>query len=259
MRVGRDHGLGGVGQAGDLGVEGFEHGALGVEHGGRLLVFSELAQGGCGFDEQGAGTDQPVEGVVFGGMGVVAGGAKGLAEPGDHLGVDGIVFGEAAGRSGEVAHPPGIDDAHRDAGGAQGLGPILFVAAAGFHDGERDLVLVQPGDHLALSVRRGRLRQAQAGRADAGVGFVFGDVDADNPFCLWPVRLCHAPTPFLARPGSQPKQLFGLKEAPDLSLALPQGCASGGHGIRSSDRRLWHSRLSLYYHQSFGHKGGSTR
>ena len=41
-------------------------------------------------------------------------GRESLGEPGDHLGVDRIVLGQPSGRFGEVAHPLGIHDAHRN-------------------------------------------------------------------------------------------------------------------------------------------------
>ena len=73
---------------------------------------------------------------------------EGLGEPGDHLRIDRIVLGEAPGRSGEAAHPLGIDDPDFDAGLAQRLGPVPLVAAGSLHGRLADLMFAKPGDQL---------------------------------------------------------------------------------------------------------------
>ena len=51
-------------------------------------------------------------------------------------------------------------------------------------------------------------------------------------------------------------QLFGLRKTPDLSLAPPQGSASGDHGLRSGDGRLLGNNRPFPHSGTFaGHKG----
>jgi hypothetical protein len=123
----------------------------------RLPVFGQLRDLGGQPDQPAAGGDQLVERRALGVVGGLGLGGEGFAEPGDHLGIDRIVFGQATGRFGKIAHPLGVDDAHRDPGLAQRLGPAALVAAAGFHHRQRDRVGAQPGDQRRFALRRARL------------------------------------------------------------------------------------------------------
>jgi hypothetical protein len=51
-------------------------------------------------------------------------------EPGNHLGIDRIVFCQPSGEQCKATDPLGINNPHIDAGQAQSLGPVPFIAAA---------------------------------------------------------------------------------------------------------------------------------
>src|SRR4029434_949661 len=72
-------------------------------------------------------------------------------------------------------------------------------------------------------------------RANACIHLVLGHIDTDDNDLI----LCHHPLPSLLGSGSQPVQLFGLRETPDLSLAPRQAQRPmSANGLRSSDGRL---------------------
>src|SRR5579863_423766 len=144
--------------------------------------------------------------------------AECLGEPGDHLRVNRIVLGQAAGRQREAADPLGVDDPHLDAGLAQQLGPDALIAAAGFHDRLVHPALAKPGNQLAVTLDRARTRLPQFVSPNARIHLIFGYIDAhDNE-----IILCHHPLPSLLGSGSKPLQLFGFRKTPELSLALSQ-------------------------------------
>ena len=133
---------------------------------------------------------------------------KRLGEPGNRVRVDRIVLGQAAGRAGEVAHSLRINDPHFEAGLAQRLGPLAFIAAGRLHHRFGHLVLTQPGHQLAAILCGTREGLLQRQRANASIHLVFCHIDAhDNP-----IILCHHPRPFLLGTGSQPMQLSGLRK-----------------------------------------------
>src|SRR5882762_1240040 len=64
------------------------------------------------------------------------------------------------------------------------------------------------------------------------------------------------PFPSLLVRALTPMQLFGLKEAPDLSLALPQGLPLVATGSGPATGGCVHSRPLAYVRKFSAHKGG---
>jgi hypothetical protein len=233
-------------------LEGFEDGALRGADPGRLLVLAELAQRGGQLDQQGASADQPVKGGALGVIGRFVAHCESLGEPGDHRSIDRVVFGQPPGRLGEVAHALGIDHAHRNPGGAQGRRPALLIAAARFHHRQPAAVGAQPGDQLAPALRGVLVRGLQPEAADAGCRAVLGDVDADNP-----ARLCHAPVPFLARPGSEAQATVRVEGSTGPVPRSPAGLRLWWRRAQAQRRAVRHSRPFAYFAPFLSHKGAS--
>src|SRR5208337_5553664 len=78
-----------------------------------------------------------------------------------------------------------------------------------------------------------RRRQAPSRRANAAVGFVLCNIEADNSRLLW-----HPPFPSLLVRALTPMQLFGFKEDAGPVPRSPTGSAFGVYGLRSGDGRL---------------------
>src|SRR3569833_1267984 len=149
--------------------------------------------------------------------------ARGLVEdlgkPGDRIGIDRIVLCTPRSGPSKVTYPLWVDDPNFDLGGAGCLGPRALIAAACFHHHLADLVPVQPGFELTTTVFRACKHAPKRQRTNASVDLVLGDINTrDNEFIL-----CHHPAPFLARPGSKPMQLFGLKEDTGSVPRSPSG------------------------------------
>ena len=172
--------------------------------------------------------------LLAGGIGLSASFAdEDLAEPSDCVGIDRIILGTPAGRLCEVAHPLGADDQHPDTLLAQGRCHGALVAPARLHHGQPN---TPPLQFLCQcrAAGSGVHRRRSCRTANAPVEFVLGYVNADKRSYLW-----HPPAPFLARSGSKPMQLFGLKEeGTALSLALPRNRIAGVSRAQDRGGRL---------------------
>src|SRR5690242_6703398 len=65
-------------------------------------------------------------------------------------------------------------------------------------------------------------------------------------------------TPFLARSGSKPLQLFGLRKTPELSLALLQALCLWAQRAQFQQRAVLINRPFAHSAKFFGHKGAGN-
>ena len=150
--------------------------------------------------------------------------AECLGKPADHLGIDRIVLGQPPGRSGEAAHPLGVDDPDFDVGFTQRLGPVPLIATARLHGRLADLVLAKPADQRAPSLCAAREHLPSRQRANARIHLVLCHVDTDDN----EIALCHHPAPFLARSGLEAHATVRVEEDTGSVPRSP----SGSRGLR---------------------------